>query len=238
MKRTSVNSAVARLEPKAYLGVHLAVGLVVAILGLWIFGALVDAVLANSTMVRWDVAADARIHAAMTPAFTRIVLSATQLGSPVAMAALMLTGAIILGIKKRRTDCIGWVAAFIGGALIDEALKYAVRRPRPMYGASFLHGHSFSFPSGHAMGAIIGYSMLAWMIARIWHPARRLGVLIRVLAALIILTVGVSRLLLGVHYPSDVLGGFVAGAVWVFICVAGVELAEDRSLRRKLPLIR
>jgi membrane-associated phospholipid phosphatase len=225
----------ARLDPTGYLGVHLTIGLIVAALGLWLVGALLDAVLDNGTMVRWDIATDAAIHGLMTPMLVRIVLGATELGSPLAMGALLVAGAIALWIAKRRILLIGWVAAFVGGVAVDEVLKLAVRRSRPIYGASFLHGHSYSFPSGHAMGSIIGYGMLVWLIGQFWHPGRRWNLAIRVLAGLVILAVGLSRLFLGVHYPSDVLGGYAAGAVWMAICINGVDIARHRQIDRAHP---
>lgn len=228
----------ARLDPTAYLGLHLSIGLAVTALGLWVFGALLDMVLDNATMVRWDIATVKAIHEAMTPALLRIGLAATQLGSPVAMAALMVIGAIALWIAGRRTLLIGWAAAFVGGAILDELLKLTVRRDRPVYGTAFLHGHSYSFPSGHSMGALIGYGMLVWLIGQLWHLSRRARVTVYTLAALLILAVGLSRMILGVHYPSDVLGGYAAGAAWMAVCVTGVHLASHRrTVREQLAAI-
>jgi membrane-associated phospholipid phosphatase len=225
----------ARLDPKVYLGVHLTVGLAVAALGLWVFGALLDMVLDNATMVRWDIATDAAIHDLMTPTLVRIALGATQLGSPSAMGVLLVAGAIALWIARRRTMLIGWVAAFVGGAAVEEVLKLVVRRSRPIYGASFLHGHSYSFPSGHAMGSMIGYGMLVWLIGQLWHPGRGGRVTMYLWAGLLILAVGLSRIFLGVHYPSDVLGGYAAGAVWMAVCITGVDIARHRQMDREHP---
>ena len=88
----------ARLDPKSYLGLHLTIGLAVTALGLWVLGALLDMVLDNNTMVRWDIATVKTIHEAMTPTLLRVGLTATHLGSPVAMAALMVIGAIALWV--------------------------------------------------------------------------------------------------------------------------------------------
>jgi membrane-associated phospholipid phosphatase len=225
----------ARLDPKAYLGVHLTIGLAVAGLGLWAFGALLDAVLDNGTMVRWDMAIDAAIHDLMPTPMVRIVVGVTQLGSPAAMGALLVAGAIALWIAKRRMLLIGWVAGFVGGVAVDQVLKLAVHRSRPIYGTSFLHGHSYSFPSGHAMGSMIGYGMFVWLILQFWHPGRRWRVTMYLLAALVILAVGLSRLFLGVHYPSDVLGGYAAGAVWMTVCITGVDMARHRQMDREHP---
>src|SRR5207237_6589285 len=86
----------ARLEPKAYLGLHFTVGIAVAAGGIWMFGALLDALLDNATMVNADIATDAFIHAHMTPGLLRIVFATTQFGGPIAMTALAVAGAIVL----------------------------------------------------------------------------------------------------------------------------------------------
>ena len=133
---------------------------------------------------------------------------------------------------------MGWMAAFVGGAILDELLKLAVRRDRPVYGTAFLHGHSFSFPSGHSMGALIGYGMLVWLVGQLWQSERRARVTLYALAALLILAVGLSRMILGVHYPSDVLGGYAAGAAWMAVCVTGLHLANHRrTVREQLAAI-
>lgn len=222
----------ARLDPGTYLGLHLTVTLIAAALGLWLFGALLDALLDNATMVRWDVATSAAIHARVTQPGLRAFTIVSQLGSPAAMAFLAVAGAAVLWRQRRRTLVMGWIAAFAGGGVLDAVLKSVVHRDRPAYGTGVLVGHSYSFPSGHAMGSLIGYGMLAFVLARHWHPRAPWRRVAAGAAALLVLAVGVSRLYLGVHYPSDVLGGWAAGAAWLAACVAGVGIARQRQLDR------
>ena len=218
----------ARLEPRAYLGLHLTVGLILGAAGIWIFGAVLDAILDNATMVRWDIAIDAFIHAHMAPSALPYVSATTQFGGPIAMGALGVVGAVVLWRAKRRDVLVGWIAAFAGGAIIDEALKMAVHRSRPTYGAAFVQAGSFSFPSGHAMGSMIGYGMLLWTIFIFWHPKRVWRVLIYLFASLLVLAIGLSRIFLGVHYPSDVGGGWAAAVAWLAVCITGVNIARHR----------
>lgn len=225
----------ARLEPKAYLGLHLTVGLILGAAGLWIFGALLDALLDNSMMVKVDIATDAFIHTHMTPRLLRIVLATTELGGPIAMASLAGVGAIVLWRAKRRVILLGWIAAFVGGAIIDEVLKRAVHRTRPTYGAAFVRTDSFSFPSGHAMGSMIGYGMLVSVLFFFWHPKRMWKILVYVLAGLLVLAIGLSRLFLGVHYPSDVAGGWAAALAWLSMCITGVNMARHRHAEIAFP---
>ena len=221
-----------RVNPKTYLGLHLTIGLVFAAASIWLFATLLDGVLDNALLVRWDVAVDAAIHARMTGMNLRPVNLVTQLGSPVAMGLLGLGGAVSLWRSDHRTMFMGWVAAFVGGTVINQMIKMAVHRTRPVYGAAYLHGASFSFPSGHAMASIIGYGMLGYLLRHVWRGSQREHRAVDGLLVLMILAVGLSRILLGVHYPSDVVGGWAAGGAWMAICVVGIGIAEQRRLDR------
>jgi membrane-associated phospholipid phosphatase len=219
----------ARLDRASYLGLHLTIGLGVALLGLWAFGALLEEVLDAERLVRWDAAASQWVHAHTTVAGLRVMAVVTNLGSPALMAALALGGTVLLLRQRRRVTLAAWIAAFVGGVALDQLLKYAVRRPRPPFGASYLHGHSYSFPSGHAMGAIVGYGIVLYVLRgqRTWRRAAKVTAVVA--AALLVLAIGVSRVYLGVHYPSDVIGGFAAGAAWLAVCVTGASVAHGRA---------
>ena len=221
-----------RVNPKTYLGLHLTVGLIFAAASIWLFATLLDGVLDNALLVRLDVAVDAAIHARMTAMDLRLVNLVTQLGSPAAMGLLGLGGAAILWRSGHRTTFMGWIAAFAGGAVINQVLKSAVHRTRPEYGAAYLHGVSYSFPSGHAMGSMIGYGMLAFVLRHVWQASRRAHRVANSLLILMILAVGLSRVLLGVHYPSDVVGGWAAGVAWMAVCIVGIGIAEQRRADR------
>ena len=151
------------------------------------------------------------------------------------MGALGVIGAIVLWRSGKRVVLVGWIAAFAGGAIIDQALKMVVHRSRPTYGAAFVQAGSFSFPSGHAMGSMIGYGMLLWAIFVFWHPKRVWKVIIYVLAGLLVLAIGLSRIFLGVHYPSDVAGGWAAALAWLAVCITGVNVARHRHAEIEHP---
>jgi membrane-associated phospholipid phosphatase len=211
-----------RLDPKAALGLQLTIVLVVAGLGLWAFGALLDAVLDNKLLVRLDIAADAWIHAHVTAGGLEIFNWISRIGSPVSMTLVAVVGAVLLWREGRRIMLVAWAAAFAGGGILENVLKLIVHRTRPTYGAAYLSGHSYSFPSGHAMMSMIGMATLMYVLGLYWHPRRPWRVLSILGAVVLVVLVGVSRIYLGVHYPSDVLGGWTAGAAWVAVCVASV----------------
>ena len=180
----------------------------------------------HDPLTQFDVTLLNWLHGHATPAGYAIFNAITLLGSPVTMSVLALGGGILLAACREWILLGGWLAAFAGGGLLDEVLKLVIRRPRPPYTAAFLYHYSWSFPSGHAMGSLIGYGMLAYVLVVLWIHRRRAQISVVLGAALLIVAIGLSRLYLGVHYFSDVVGGYAAGVLWLATCISGVEVAR------------
>ncbi len=214
---------------KRYLCLHLAVGALVILLGSWLFGSLIDAVLDNAGVVAVDRAAATWIHSRTSPPGLITSELVSLAGSPPAMILLGVAGAIVLWREHDRILTTAWVVAFAGGGVVDWAVKTAVHRNRPPFASAYLHATTFSFPSGHSMGSLIGYGMTVFAIESVTRPSPRVAWSLRLGAAVLVAAVGGSRLYLGVHYPSDVLGGYAAGAVWMSVCASGSILAKRRS---------
>ena len=215
----------ARFASGEYLGLHLTIGFVVSVAALWVFGAVTEDVVHHDPLTALDLQAAAWLRAHALPVGDRIALIVTWFGSPVTMAALAAVVAVVLAYRRWWIELVGWIAAFAGGGVLDLALKYVIHRPRPTGATAFLYGGSFSFPSGHAMGSLIGYGMLAYLLIAHWPWARRHQTGVLTFAFLLVLSIGLSRLYLGVHFLSDVIGGYAAGAVWLTACVTGIEIA-------------
>jgi undecaprenyl-diphosphatase len=105
------------------------------------------------------------------------------------------------------------LGAVLGGVALNSLLKIGFARPRPDFVASAVRVFTASFPSGHATMSAITYLTLGGLLARI-HPALRIRTYFMSLAALLTVLVGLSRIYLGVHYPTDVLAGWCIGASW------------------------
>jgi undecaprenyl-diphosphatase len=216
----------ARFARGEYLGLHLTIGFVISVAGLWLFGGITEDVIHHDPLTQFDVTLLNWLHGHATPAGYAIFHAITLLGSPVTMSVLALGVGILLVARHQWILLGGWLAAFAGGGLLDEVLKLVIQRPRPAYAGAFLHDYSWSFPSGHAMGSLIGYGMLAYVLAVLWIHRRRARLAVMLGAILLIVAVGLSRLYLGVHYFSDVVGGYAAGLLWLSACISGLEVAR------------
>lgn len=216
----------ARFARGEYLGLHLTMGFVVSLAGLWLFGGVTEDIIHHDPLTQFDVTLLDWVHAHATPAGYAIFDGISLLGSPVAMTVLALGVGLLLTARRQWIILGGWVAAFAGGGFLEEVLRLVIRRPRPPLAAPFLHHSSWSFPSGHAMGSLIGYGMLAYVLVVLWIHRRSVQISIVSGAALLIVAIGVSRLYLGVHYFSDVVGGYAAGVLWLSACISGLEVAR------------
>lgn len=123
----------------------------------------------------------------------------------------------------------------IGGGLIDTIVKVVVGRPRPVVEEPIAEAFGKSFPSGHSMSAVVCYGALLLVFLPLlggWRRTVAVG-----LTALLVLAIGFSRLTLGVHFVSDVLGGYFLGAAWLAASVAAFEIwREERHRPRTRPL--
>lgn len=153
-----------------------------------------------------SLAADRMAQAGMTSA--AVIL--THVGSAAGLFAILFLAAVSLARARRWRDLGTMVAIVVSGRLMVELLKYLVDRPRPSFTPYPVEVHSLSFPSGHA-----GNSMLTFLaIALIAAPKRWRGWAVA-LAIVASLTIGATRPFLGVHWPSDVIGGWALGIGWV-----------------------
>ena len=158
---------IARLDPRAYLTIHIVGGLLACLLTAWLFAVLIDSVREHDVLVRRDQALADWFHINGTPLGYRINVFISLLGSPPAMAVLFAGAMLYLWRAKQRTLMVAWALSYIGGTVLDGVMKEVVRRPRPEFAARFLHFNSWSFPSGHSMGSLIGFAMLAYTIIRV-----------------------------------------------------------------------
>ncbi len=153
-----------------------------------------------------------------SPAIDKVMIVITTFGSGVIYAVLApLAAGRALWLGRRR-EAVSLAVCLGGAALLNFLLKHLFERARPdMF--KVISAAGYSFPSGHAMVSLCFYGMVAYLVGR---HIPRLGpqLLLYGLTASLVIVIGLSRIYLGVHYPSDVLGGYVAGATWLVWCVS------------------
>ena len=212
-------------------GLVLSVGLVLAMLGLWGLAGLTEGVLEGDTE-RLDRQVLLSLHGRATPWLDRAALEVTALGDTVVVVVLALVAASLLWILGRRAYASLLVIAISGAAIINPLLKIIFDRPRPQvfeWRAHFAYT-SQAYPSGHATISMVTFATLAFIIHRLAERGT-VSVAAAAVAAFVITLVGLSRLYLGVHHPSDVLAGYVVGFAWAVLCAVTVE-ALERSRQR------
>jgi undecaprenyl-diphosphatase len=142
---------------------------------------------------------------------------ATALGGVAWLTFTTLVVTIFLVLVQKHRMALFMLGAAMSGALVSSLLKYMYERPRPNVVPHLSRVYTSSFPSGHSMLSAIVYLTLGSLLAAVM-PNPKLKVYVLSVAMMLTLFVGASRVYLGVHYPTDVLAGWLAGLVWALIC--------------------
>ncbi|MFP6762947.1 MAG: phosphatase PAP2 family protein [Planctomycetaceae bacterium] len=162
---------------------------------------------------------------------TELWRAVTQLGGYAVLTGVTVLVCLGLHLKQNQKTAVSFAGTVLGGYLLNVLLKAVIARPRPTVVPALADCGSSSFPSGHAMLATIVFLSLGLMLAE--RLQRRLmRNLVTGLASVIAVAVGVSRVCLGVHYPSDVVAGLCVGLAWTLICRMLVcrRLTRDRTV--------
>ena len=212
------------------VGIFLVAGVLVAIAGTIGFAKLAEVVREGYTQ-QFDTAVLRWIGAHHSPTLTTIMTEITPLGTGIVVLTVVGVTTAFLWHTEHKHSARMLLAATAGAILLNNALKLLFDRDRPNVFEWETHAASSSFPSGHAMSATVVYGTVAYLLARLQKHgwARALTLLFAVvMVALICLT----RLYLGVHYPSDVLGGIIVGLAWSGFCMATLEASLALARRR------
>jgi membrane-associated phospholipid phosphatase len=179
-------------------------------------------------LLHLDVSVASWLHAHGTPTLTQVMLFVTHAHDPVAIDAYSLIVAIVLARRREWSWIVGLAAAAPGGLLLNGLIKRLFERARPSFDDPLLTLTTFSFPSGHTAGAMLFYGTLsAYLLSRA-HSLRVRNASLA-LWFLMVLIVGFSRMYLGVHYLSDVLGGAAWSLAWLTLCLIGVRTLQQRA---------
>lgn len=214
MKKYTIDAFSFAISSKAsfFIFLEIAFGTVFSLISLTLFADLMKDVLEND-VIHFDTNVSNFFYSTRTPLLTNIMFGITALGSEILLIIASISF-IFFAWKRHKQEAILFSVVLGVSAIVNFFVKQFVQRPRPEFAPLYLE-HSFSFPSGHAMNSFVFYAMLAYFI---FHFTRnnKLSSIIAALSVLLIVLIGISRIYLGVHYPTDVIGGYIAG-FWVFI---------------------
>lgn len=203
------------------------VGLVLAGLGLWAFAEIADEVLEQETR-GFDTAILLLLRRLHTPLLNQLMIGITFLGEPTFLVIISGIVSGLMALKQQWFRGVVFLIAALGATGLNVLLKNVFARSRPALWERSVDVSYSSFPSGHAMVAFVIYGLIGYLLAaRFKH---RSGLILG-LTLLLVTLIGLSRLYLGVHWPTDVVAGYAAGLVWLVACVLTLEIGQ-RQLQK------
>ncbi len=190
------------------------------------FGAIALAIFGHhpAALAGFDASLAESLHQQLPRRALRLIAGVTHLGDEVWVASVAAVVLLVLLLRRYWQLARAWAVALLGILPINGGLKALFQRARPLHDHGFGIEPGWSFPSGHAFGAVVFYGMLAYVLLRLSPRFHRL---IIAASLLLIGMVGISRILLQVHYFSDVLAGYTAGAAWLVLCIGAVETSRE-----------
>lgn len=206
-------------------------GLALAALAMWAFAAIADEVLEQETHAfdRSILLALWKLH---RPLLDRIMLGLTFLGEPALLLVISLSLGLFLAIRNHRSEATTIAIAGAGAVALNTLLKNLFGRARPELWERIVDVQAYSFPSGHAMISLVIYGIFGYFLA-LRFPRWRWT--LATLTGILIVGIGLSRLYLGVHWPTDVLAGYTAGLVWLITCILSLEVWKQLRSTVKEP---
>ena len=227
-RQPGARSRFAWRHPDAYLSVFGVSGLLLSIGLLWAFFAIAEDVPEKGRMDQFDLSVVTWLQTHGSERGETLFSAISFIGSSGLAVVVVVVGIVFLKRRDwRRLILLGATTA--GAVALNYALKDIYQRSRPTFASEFVPGASWSFPSGHAMDSLVSFGILAYLLLE-FVPDRATRRWIVGAAIALILLIGFSRIYLGVHFPSDVLGGFIAGSVWLQVCISGYRFAERRRV--------
>ncbi len=199
-----------------------------------LFIALAAGIFLGGPLVRFDLWAAEALHTYASDA-SGLTDSFRVVGVPGSLEALSLISvlvAIALLLHRHWSALAAWLVAVLGGEGLNLLLKELFARPRPHFAHPLVVETSHSFPSGQAMESMVVYGMLTYFAVLTLRGRGKRAVSVGGAIVLVIL-IGFSRLYLGAHYVSDVVGGFVAGGAWLSAVITGWEVMRRRDLANR-----
>jgi undecaprenyl-diphosphatase len=220
-----------RLERENYLGLHLTLGVLLGLVFLGLFAAI-GALIQGPEPPKIDqtVELHMREQRSSSPATRFVFEHVTDLGGGWLISYFVVFVAGVMLGRGRWLLALIWILVIAIGGELNDGVKHIYDRPRPSERDPHVRERSPSFPSGHSMGSMIAYGMLAYVLVLSLAPRRCACYGAVAGLALLVLAIGFSRIYLGAHWFSDVVAGFVLGAAWLALCIGLAETGRRRLL--------
>jgi membrane-associated phospholipid phosphatase len=170
------------------------------------------------------------LHRHSNATIDNLMLGITNLGNPEFVVVLVTICFSLLLWYKRYWSARILFLTCLGAVILNQGLKLVFVRPRPQLWPHLIVEHTYSYPSGHALGSAVLYGFLAVLLAR-EYPRYRVG--IYSIAILLVAAIGLSRLFLGVHYPTDIIAGYAVGIPWLSACIKLLQIGSNTELRNR-----
>ncbi|MDF9408890.1 MAG: phosphatidylglycerophosphatase B [Pelotomaculum sp. PtaB.Bin013] len=203
-------------------GKHLTWGIVASSLLLVLFANLAEDLL-EQELGTFDASITNFVQSYATERLTSLAIVITQLGSAfVEITLLLVVGGYLIFRLKHIWETVALTSSLAGGWVLNILLKDIFHRSRPDI-RHLVEAGGYSFPSGHAMVSAAFYGMLGYLLWMNLRERSKQSWYVIVLTCALILAIGISRIYLGVHFPSDVVAGFAAGGIWLAACIASLH---------------
>ncbi|MEH2375430.1 phosphatase PAP2 family protein [Nostoc sp.] len=200
------------------------VGLASCLLILFVLAKLVEEVLEREAFA-FDTTFLLWLHQFANPNLDNFMLLITNLGNPNTVVIVAGVTVLLLWWRRYREEAKVFVIACLGALILNTGLKLCFSKPRPELWHQLISEKSFSFPSGHALGSMVLYGFIAYELATHYPD---LAKVIYSLTVILIAAIGISRLYLGVHWPTDIIAGYGVGFLWLMICITMLKLQRLR----------
>ena len=207
------------------VGGKLSRGFLVCFAAVIAFGLLADE-MAEGDTTGFDAFIRNGVNSFATPLLTPVMIFFSFVGDWPFLTFLGIAIFLFLLYIKWKREAVIFLITNIGELILNLTLKSVYQRPRPEAFFGYELPPSYSFPSGHALGSFCFFGILAWILAENVESTRSKWI-IYIAAALLVLAIGLSRIYLGVHYPSDIVAGYLVASFWTLTVIFA-----DRSLQK------
>jgi undecaprenyl-diphosphatase len=193
---------------------------------------LISLLISDQKILQFDQTVINMVQGSESIFLTKVMKFFTWIGSaPFVIALSIFLLFFLYKVLHHRFELILFIAAVSGSAILNGILKQLFQRTRPdLHRLIDIEG--YSFPSGHAMNAFTVYSIISFLLWR--HISKRLGRTILIFVSMVmILAIGISRIYLGVHYPSDIIGGYFASGFWITTAIMVFQYYQEKRYNKQ-----